>query len=430
MDHRDFDRLVRSLAAGASRRSVLRGAAASAAASPLAVLGLGAAATSAQGNAQGNSKDKKDKKDENQGNNAGGGCRGDGHPCVGNQECCDGLDCRRTGPGNTLRCAEPGAAPTTNQTCVEDCQPVSQTVIGDTSASFAAPASYWVEVACTFDAPIYQTVCTCAGYGQQGAPRVQRVTLPVADICAYVIQEETRPQGEQPQASGGDTNVEASAGTGGEANADASGGAVSVGDVDGGGDTTVAIDASGGTADADASGGDNNTVVVDSGPAGGADAARAVDPSLLTLTLEGEVVPGRLTTYWLETDAGRRPAPGPALVQVASDTAGQGAIVAEAMVCDIADPRERYDWFGQCGTPAVEIGFSLYAEQDEVTPLATQAVNAQGRAHFGNLAPGIYQLKSEGANWCYAESDRVDGNGNVVVETDLESHVWSFVCGG
>jgi hypothetical protein len=35
------------------------------------------------------------------------GCREEGHPCEGNQECCAGLECRVTGPGNAERCAKP-----------------------------------------------------------------------------------------------------------------------------------------------------------------------------------------------------------------------------------------------------------------------------------------------------------------------------------
>ena len=34
-------------------------------------------------------------------------CREAGHPCEGNQDCCDPLVCRVTGPGNAKRCAEP-----------------------------------------------------------------------------------------------------------------------------------------------------------------------------------------------------------------------------------------------------------------------------------------------------------------------------------
>jgi hypothetical protein len=35
-------------------------------------------------------------------------CRIAGHPCEGNQDCCAGLECRVTQPGNAERCAVPG----------------------------------------------------------------------------------------------------------------------------------------------------------------------------------------------------------------------------------------------------------------------------------------------------------------------------------
>ena len=160
-------------------------------------------------------------------------------------------------------------------------------------------------------------------------------------------------------------------------------------------------------------------------------AAQAVELSTLTLTLEGNVAPGKLTTYWVDTDAGRRPASGPALVQVDDEPADTGAIIAEARTCPIAQPQQGYDWFGQCTTPAADMSSASIAGEWRRRPLpASLATNAQGRARFGELRPGTYLLQPEGTIWCYAESDRVDANGNVLVEPGLESHVWSFVCGG
>ena len=81
MEQTHIDRLARAMAAGVSRRAVFRRAAGSAMTSPLALLGVSAAA--AQGNSNKNKdKDKKDK--GNQGNEGGlgaSGCRGAGHPC-------------------------------------------------------------------------------------------------------------------------------------------------------------------------------------------------------------------------------------------------------------------------------------------------------------------------------------------------------------
>src|SRR5215217_5705930 len=119
MEHEHFDRIARAMAAGVSRRSMLRRAAGSAMTSPLGLLGIGAA--EAQGNSdkdKDKDKDKKDKGNEgDQGGPGNSGCRGEGHPCEGNQVCCAGLTCGQSGPGNALRCSA-GAATTvqTNQT--------------------------------------------------------------------------------------------------------------------------------------------------------------------------------------------------------------------------------------------------------------------------------------------------------------------------
>jgi hypothetical protein len=260
------------------------------------------------------------------------------------------------------------------------------------------------------------------------APTVKTITLPQADICATVITEQMQPAAAR-SATNEATGGEANAGNGGVANADASGGAVTVGDVRGD-DNTVAIDASGGTASADASGGNNNVAIAGGGQVGET-AAQGVELSTLRLELEGNVVPGKLTTYWVDTDAGRRPASGPALVQVADEADNAGAIIAEARVCPIAQPQEGYDWFGQCTTPAADMSFSLSSPSgDDGTLPGTAQTNEQGRARFGELTPGAYLLQPAGTPWCYAESDRVDANGNVLVEAGLESHLWSFVCGG
>jgi hypothetical protein len=428
MDYRDFDHFVRAMAAEVSRRSIFRRAAGSAITSLLAFRGI--SATAAQGNKD-KDKDKDKKAKGTQGNQSDEGgpgasaCRGEGHPCEGNQVCCAGLVCPEakgnTPPGNARRCTAQAQTVVTTQTN-------QQTVIVENAASFGTPPSYWIDVACTFDAPLYRTVCDCIAYGQPTAPAVHTITLAPADICAFVIAEEMRPAGAARTATNEATGGEANAGNAGVANADASGGSVTVGDVSGN-DANIAIDASGGTANANASGGDSNVAIAGAGQIGN-EAAQAGELGRLTLTLEGNVVPGKATTYWVETDGGRRPAPGAALVQVDDTAADAGVIIAEARTCPSAQAQPEYDWFGQCTTPAVDMRFTLMLATGDGGPLATMATNAQGRAHFGALAPGAYQLQPEGTVWCYAESDRVDANGNVLVEAGVESHVWSFVCGG
>jgi hypothetical protein len=425
MDYPDFDQITRAMSSGASRRSVLRRVVASAVASPMGFLGIATAQADGNDDDKDKKKDKDREKDKDRGNNdvsvnASGGVATSSSQA--NQTVVN---------ANNQVCA--GNCAQTNQQVVT--MDTTQTTLAGSQEFFGTPPTYWIDVVCSFDAPHYRTICDCTGRGAEGAPAVRKITIPPPDICAFVISEETSVVQERVKTRGGGgqaTGGQAHAGTGGVANADASGGSVTVGDV-GGDDVNVAIDASGGTASADASGGDNNVAIAGGGQVGD-DNAQVVELSKLTVELEGNVVPGRQTTYWVDTDIGRRPASGPALVQVAEETESSGAIIAEAKMCEIPQPQQGFDWFGQCTAPVTGMSFSLYPEGGASTPLATSDTNAQGRARFGNLAPGTYQLKPEGALgsesmiWCYAESNRVDENGNIIVEADAESHVWSFTC--
>jgi hypothetical protein len=427
MDYPDFDRLARSMTlnTGASRRSLLRRMATSALASPMGFLGI--ATARADGNDDKNKEKDKDRGNDKGDNNNGGSVNASGGVATSSSQ-----SNQTVVNANNQVCA--GNCAQTNQQVVT--MDTTQTTLAGSQEFFGTPPTYWIDVACNFDAPKYRTICDCTGRAAAGAPPVRKITLSPADICAVVISEETRvvQERERTREGGGvATGGEANAGNGGVANADASGGSVTVGDVRGD-DTTVAIDTSGGTASADASGGDNNVAIAGGGQVGTDAAVQTVELSTLTLELEGNVVPGKLTTYWVDTDRGRRPASGPALVQVAEEPDNAGAIIAEAKTCSIPQPQQGFDWFGQCTAPVTGMSFSLYPESGATTPLATSETNAQGRARFGNLPPGTYQLKPEGALgsesmiWCYAESDRVDANGNIIVEPDVESHVWSFTC--
>jgi hypothetical protein len=448
MDTNRFDTLARSFASGLSRRNVLGRSARAAIASPLA---LGSMTAMADGKKNRDKDKKKEKRKQ------GGGCRGEGHPCEGNQVCCDGLTCYPTGPGNAWRCGTDAnlALPQSqvnqttnnqtvvqnnNQVCAGNCDQNNQQVVdnslnqavlaGSPNTTTLRPPTYWIDLACTFDAPSYRTLCTGTTLAPDGAPLVQKINLPRDRFCAVVLRTESQPERRervQVQAPvNNSSNNNASAGNGGVANASADGGSVTIGDVRGSND--IAIDASGGTANADASGGDNNVAIAGSQTVQQT-LQEVVQPSTLTIELEGNVVPGRPTTYWLDTDAGRRPAAGPSLFQVPDEEVQTGTIVIDAWTCPTAQPVETYDWFGQCTTPASGMQFSLY-QLDGSAPLATLSPDAAGRVRFPNLPPGTYEVQPEGNVWCHAESDHVDASGHVVVESQIESHVWSFVCGG
>jgi len=427
MDYPDFDQFARTMTTGASRRSVLRRVVASAITSPMGFFGI----ASARADGSPNDKNKDKKKDKGRNNDKGGDNNGVSVNASGGVATSSLQSNQTVVNANNQVCA--GNCAQTNQQVVT--MDTTQTTLAGSQEFFGTPPTYWIDVVCNFDAPLYRTICDCTGHGADGAPAVRKITIPPADICAFLISEETSVVQEREKTRGGGGEVsggQANAGNGGVANADASGGSVTVGDVKGD-DANVAIDASGGTASADASGGNNNVAIAGGGQVGD-DNAQVVELSTLTLELEGNVAPGKLTTYWVDTDIGRRPASGPALVQVAEETENTGAIIAEAKMCSIPQPQQGFDWFGQCTDPVTGMSFSLYPESGASTPLATSDTNAQGRARFGNLPAGTYQLKPEGALgsesmiWCYAESDRVDANGNIIVEADAESHVWSFTC--
>ncbi len=133
MDPKQFDTLVRTLGSGASRRFALRAA----------IIGLiapllpGGTETEAKkgngkrrgdpgratrkGKGRGNARGKQNRKKQGRvsanGTGGGGECREAGHPCEGNQRCCEDLVCIVSGPGNAERCTPCGAA---SQPCCDD----------------------------------------------------------------------------------------------------------------------------------------------------------------------------------------------------------------------------------------------------------------------------------------------------------------------
>ncbi len=475
MEHEGFDRFVRSLAGGVTRRGMLKRFAASSMAGPGALLVGGTAAAQ--------------RRDDNDKGNGGDRCRANGEICDGGQTCCTGFVCAPAAVGASLRCQPIGSVGantgpvnnttvnntnTSNQTvtnnsvCAGDCDVnqnaeaavevnqeanVQQGNVGGNNqigevvgGGFVRLPSYQIDVNCQYDAGAFQTTCVALGVGPDGAPPVRRITLPETEICAIVIDQESRPAKFEEvvtrrpvQAGGGDggDGGQASAGNGGTANASADGGTVSIGDVSGG-ENNVSVNASGGTANADASGGDGNVAIAGGGDGGSGGIReeeirelRQVEPSSLTIVLEGNVVPARRTTYWLDTDAGRLPANGPALSRADETTDGAGAVVIDAFGCSVAGPEDGFDWFGQCTEPASTIEFGLFApDSGSGEPVATQRSSERGRARFADLQPGRYRLEPIEGTWCHAESDAVDEAGNVVVEAGQESAVWIFTCRG
>jgi hypothetical protein len=261
---------------------------------------------------------------------------------------------------------------------------------------------------------------------------VKKIDLGPADICATVIDQSSKPgKGGAAQSTGVTAVTAGNAGNGGVAVASSNGGAVTIGNVNnGGGNTSVSVSANGGTANANASGGSANVVIGGNGNVNvSAGQAQPAEPSTLTVVLDGHVVPGRPTTYWLDTDAGRLPATGPSLVQTDETSPDNGAIAVAGFACQVSSAQPGFDWFGQCQSPAAGMAFDVFdTAGSSTTPVASGTTNNSGRIRFPNLPPGTYKLSPNGANWCHAESDSVDAQGNVIVKAGADSNVWIFTC--
>jgi hypothetical protein len=139
-----FDALTRAMATGASRRRLLKIVLAGVAGGPLARRDGHVAAAQPK-------------------------CREAGHPCEGNQVCCEGLVCGPSGPGAANRCTPPGG-------CEAGCE-----------QSVAATAPFDVEVECGYDSGADQTTCRFKAVARADGATVNAVVLPAAEVCADVV---------------------------------------------------------------------------------------------------------------------------------------------------------------------------------------------------------------------------------------------------
>jgi hypothetical protein len=184
----------------------------------------------------------------------------------------------------------------------------------------------------------------------------------------------------------------------------------------------------------------------------------------LTLELEGEVKAGDTATYWLKAGNGVFPARGPSLVCTAESptptstpksigltplptserltvtptatpkpelTDTTGAVLVETYTCALdaatatANP---IDWFSVCERDASDFQFRLTLDNATDATETTATPDDEGRARFGALAPGTYELVQDQQTWCHAESDGVNAEGKLIVQAGERVTVWVFAC--
>jgi hypothetical protein len=155
MDGRQLDTAARMLAGGHTRRQVLGVLARGAVGGGLGLAGPLAAAA------------KPKDKDKDKGN--GPACREEGHPCEGNQTCCEGLTCTASGPGAARRCTAE---------CEGDCPAAERVVL-------VVGADIDVEADCVFAGETNRTTCTFTAAAGEGA--VASVAVPETLLCAEVV---------------------------------------------------------------------------------------------------------------------------------------------------------------------------------------------------------------------------------------------------
>ena len=171
MDPRQFDRFARALAGGGTRRSFVGGLGRLAGGLTGGALALRAGSQAvAQGNQGGD--------DDPPGNSQ---CREEGHPCEGNQVCCEGLVCVASGPGNAERCT---------RECEADCPEEASAEETSADVTIVVARSYRIEADCAYDDEADETTCSCTTATEGGdadSDAVVGVLLPTNAFAAEVI---------------------------------------------------------------------------------------------------------------------------------------------------------------------------------------------------------------------------------------------------
>ncbi len=172
------------------------------------------------------------------------------------------------------------------------------------------------------------------------------------------------------------------------------------------------------------------------------------EPSLLIL--DGQVTTGGAATYWLKVASEIFPATGPGFFCDEPAAAGPADLTAE--IPDATPPATpddepatgtltvstygctgvpadttEFDWYGACDVGG-DHRFVLAPAEDDASDLLAADTVKSGEATFTDLPPGLYDLDDIDANWCHAESDAVNAEGDVVVEAGADTTVWLFYC--
>jgi hypothetical protein len=156
----------------------------------------------------------------------------------------------------------------------------------------------------------------------------------------------------------------------------------------------------------------------------------------VTLVFAGRVRTSGEASYRVTTPNGQFPATGPGLqcgdleqTSAPADlSATAGAVRVVAYDCPAGVDPQNVDWYATCATGSAGVTFRLLQNGVSSDSEKTGATDESGNLSFDNLPAGTFHLSEDDGNWCHAESDSVDENGDVVVRNNERSTVWIFHC--
>jgi hypothetical protein len=164
--------------------------------------------------------------------------------------------------------------------------------------------------------------------------------------------------------------------------------------------------------------------------------ASADGSQAVTLVFAGRVRTSGEASYRVTTPNGQFPATGPGLqcgeqTNVAAPTdmsSTAGAVRVIAYDCPAGVDPQTVDWYATCSMGSAGVTFRLLQNGVSSDSEKTGATDESGNLSFDNLPAGTFHLSEDDGNWCHAESDSVDENGDVVVRNNERSTVWIFHC--
>jgi hypothetical protein len=116
--------------------------------------------------------------------------------------------------------------------------------------------------------------------------------------------------------------------------------------------------------------------------------------------------------------------------------ATHGAIQVQKYNCPIEERQRGYDYKNECSRASESIPFEIQRvdpTSKNKSPIGDKVrvvINADGIAQFPMLVPGTYKLTEVDGQWCFAQSNSVDSQGDVIVTANKLSEVWIYNCVG